>query len=944
MYKPNSLFLVNSDDVIDSLSMRAIGCKQLTLQCRERQRFYQYSIGVRSSIANCFSNLLAFNNTQRKKEVMGSKSSRSKGQPTRCEPAKQREVRTCSMSGKTSYMHAVPEGVKRENADVGCIIAYKSNKDLSCGVCLMELDLAKEIFNSRQRDKAIKAGHTFLPDARVDQHFCTNCDTIMCLQCGDLLNNLLLTLDDQALNECGGCQVQLKRSVRKAKDRVQESITTTSSFMLTDAHYSCHVDRRHDFCPMCNRTLAHKFQVPFKEHVKQLLDEVVFVFEDDKDTSFVLVDVKSLPADKRNAMLEESAQVTPLTPLELREKQRSDLITKLSSSLELLERAKHDSSLDVSAAQIEVGGCWFQLAERCGSIEVISVTPDMHVDKIDCYRHAVQSSPDNILFLCALLANMAKRDTVTIDGNTLVKCQVGERIVRFRPSSPEAWRNVALFMDARDKISVEGQQYSRNDCLQKSIDLAPSESIGWYAAAFFLCPQSYALSIDGVEQTREEILTIMVNDAENDNETLEELVERFFGKNFLVFMMSELSLLCADHPRVKQYAAQFRMQPNGVIGMGAFGEVYKAERLFPDNKTREPLAAKVMTTDLKAQTFNSVPELHMLMSHLFQEVVTRAHYVSYDAKSRRATVFMELAQLGSTFSFMKNTVKGRLHESELRSVFKQVLVALRLLHYYGVVHQDIKPPNLLVFSGMNVKLADFGVTCLTYCDLAEMTAGGTEVYMPPEAFNDGAISTAGDVWSLAATVIELASFHHPVPDPAYVNTRGARHPFRPFIPTHLSDELKGILASMLNYDPAQRPSAGQLLQLPYFCSGALPASAESIDLYNRNKTESGIPKKIRDLEELSTMGLSTRRLETMTTGTMALPTMRVMKTQLVQKNLERQMDNPLLQHSNSLSPQEVDTGVPHSIAEQATSSEAPRFPDDNGDDIPTVSPVSPSGE
>ncbi|KAK3109563.1 hypothetical protein LTR53_017056, partial [Teratosphaeriaceae sp. CCFEE 6253] len=50
--------------------------------------------------------------------------------------------------------------------------------------------------------------------------------------------------------------------------------------------------------------------------------------------------------------------------------------------------------------------------------------------------------------------------------------------------------------------------------------------------------------------------------------------------------------------------------------------------------------------------------------------------------------------------------------SEIRVAFRDTLLGLQYLHYQGIVHRDIKPPNLLQTFDHRVKISDFGVSYL----------------------------------------------------------------------------------------------------------------------------------------------------------------------------------------------------------------------------------------
>lgn len=860
---------------------------------------------------------------------MGTKHSKqNSGTKPGCESTR-REVTVRSKRG-ASYRHAslalcesspadniqcgrtLPNG---EINDVGCMLVARAVRETTCTMCSLDLGMMSEIYHAHR-------GSEPNPFERVEQHVCTRCDAIMCMECGKALNDALQSLDVASLNAVGGCTlaVRLKESLLKMKDLLGTM-------------------RRHDYCPRCHPILTKAFEGPFKELGARLAETIDFKFEDDDSSSFVLVDVKSIPEEARMALLEAAAQPTPLLPLKAREVHQEAIVANLRGWLRSPDSDPEDVVCD---DLLQVAGAWYALAECLPAIRRVEITPALVVGRLQCYENAVRLQPNNVMFLCAMLANMNRKYTLTVKGKPWSCVNVAEKILEERPRNCIAWRNAASMLSTRSYLEFQGNKYSRIDALAKSIELEPSCKKGWYAAACLVCPHNKTLPIEGKQMTRAEIFSVMLNDAKSPDEDLEDLIVRMFGTKVLVFLLSEVSLLCPNHPRVKKFASQFTIAHNHVIGMGAFGQVYRAERRRGD--ALQTVAAKVVTTSaLQSSTsFQDIPELFMLMSPLFQESVAPAHFFLHDSERRRTTIFMEYAAKGSAHSFMKNEVKGRLHEGLIRAFMYQVIVALRVLHFHGVVHQDIKPPNLLVYGSMEVKLADFGVSCLTYCELFESEAGGTELYMPPEAYNDGSVSTAGDVWSLAATMIELASFHHPVPDPAHVRDPGARHPFRPYIPDHLSVELKQLLNSMLHYDPTMRPTVEDLIFSPYFSAVGLPATAEDeFSQYPDAKMQHGIPARVRELEELSTMGIMTRSAEMMTQGTMAVHTMKQRKADLVtqEESADVGLDPQPVPSSTPTRPiQVVDAlAVPSADGGPLLSSKR----EEDLFDIPSVSPVSP---
>ena len=87
------------------------------------------------------------------------------------------------------------------------------------------------------------------------------------------------------------------------------------------------------------------------------------------------------------------------------------------------------------------------------------------------------------------------------------------------------------------------------------------------------------------------------------------------------------------------------------------------------------------------------------------------------------------------------------------------------LHRRGIIHQDIKPRNILIDESDRPRLIDFGQAQLRHAwsETREGTSGGTPAYMAPEQADgrDDRITTRTDVFGLGAVLYELLTGRPP---------------------------------------------------------------------------------------------------------------------------------------------------------------------------------------
>ena len=191
------------------------------------------------------------------------------------------------------------------------------------------------------------------------------------------------------------------------------------------------------------------------------------------------------------------------------------------------------------------------------------------------------------------------------------------------------------------------------------------------------------------------------------------------------------------------------------IGAGSYGYVYKVREPAPLSRI---LALKVLRLDQsseKAQT-SFIQEARRI-ANLHHSNILPVYNFGQIQESEQPYLVMEYAPRTILDLFKKPDGTRRLaYAEELVPYIQQTTDALHYLHNAGLVHQDVKPGNLLIGRRGEILLADFGTTYYlgmqTHASLGEVT--GTAAYMPPEQWQ-GHPRRDTDQYALAICCYEL---------------------------------------------------------------------------------------------------------------------------------------------------------------------------------------------
>ena len=164
---------------------------------------------------------------------------------------------------------------------------------------------------------------------------------------------------------------------------------------------------------------------------------------------------------------------------------------------------------------------------------------------------------------------------------------------------------------------------------------------------------------------------------------------------------------------------------------------------------------------------------------------------------------------GSLYEGTETDVQERLLSIAIQSAF-----GLAYAHQRGLVHQDVKPDNLLLSGNMDVKVADFGLararglasdglTQKTGKTQMAPTGGYTPAYCSPEQALNKELTRRTDLYSWALTLLEMYCGGRMWENGAEAYSSLQRYLKKTRIP--MQEELRTLLAACLSCEPESRP-------------------------------------------------------------------------------------------------------------------------------------------
>ena len=259
------------------------------------------------------------------------------------------------------------------------------------------------------------------------------------------------------------------------------------------------------------------------------------------------------------------------------------------------------------------------------------------------------------------------------------------------------------------------------------------------------------------------------------------------------------------------------------LGSGSFGAVYRARHISLDH----PVALKILQCNVRTSV--------EAVARFRQEGISACRINHPNAVSvidfgvtATGVAYLEMELLEGASLLEELREKGPMSVKRVGEILLPICDVLAKAHFAGVVHRDIKPPNIFLHQGPAgeiVKVLDFGIAKLVgdaagseYMTMTlEGDLLGTPAYMAPERLSNRPYDGRADVYGVGVMAYQMLTGVLPFtgPDPiaiAMQHMNATPPPLRERLP-NMPASVDSLVMKAMAKDPRERPTAAELGRL-----------------------------------------------------------------------------------------------------------------------------------
>ena len=249
------------------------------------------------------------------------------------------------------------------------------------------------------------------------------------------------------------------------------------------------------------------------------------------------------------------------------------------------------------------------------------------------------------------------------------------------------------------------------------------------------------------------------------------------------------------------------------IASGSMSNVYEAY----DTALNRRVAVKVLVEDLVdkpefVRRFNLEAQVAAGLSH--PNVVG-----VYDQGKEENTYYIVMEYI-SEYTLSDILEKSqKLSKVQTIDIMKKIATGLAFIHAHGIIHQDIKPGNILISEEGEIKVTDFGISSFKLSensntgDLSNSFIVGTAVYFSPEQAQGKKVDIRSDLYSLGIVMYEMLTGKVPFSGSSPIDIVMKHLHEIPLLPEDMDVSLQSVIFKLLQKNPKDRYQSGEELSL-----------------------------------------------------------------------------------------------------------------------------------
>lgn len=218
---------------------------------------------------------------------------------------------------------------------------------------------------------------------------------------------------------------------------------------------------------------------------------------------------------------------------------------------------------------------------------------------------------------------------------------------------------------------------------------------------------------------------------------------------------------CNMQPAPLIQVGEYEFDPNDVLGAGHHGLLFQGS---PKNDKLFEIAVKQINHKFDADGLQRAQELFKKLSSVHHQNIAQYIDYYYDNKEGKLYLIIEFCAHGNLYDLMQSDLTfSPLNNLKVALRYcQQIIRGLLALHEKGIIHQNMRPHNILV-NYDTMKISDFALNELEKCSVNKDISYKSSIYRAPELANGQAEPTQRcDIWSLGVIMYQLLYKNRPV--------------------------------------------------------------------------------------------------------------------------------------------------------------------------------------